>query len=670
MENSTPVLLGKCLGNYRLTGSLGFGSMGHVYSAEHYVMGRKAAVKVLGAELSKNADVVERFINEARAVNEIQHPNVVQITDFGQMEDQYYLIMELLEGEMLSDYISQCGALSVEETVRIAAQIASALDAAHRRGIVHRDLKPDNIFLIEHEDYPLFVKILDFGVARLMRTMNRVADRLTEQGTIIGTPHYMSPEQCLGELEVGPLSDIYSLGVILYEMVCGELPFECNSLSRLLLAHINEIPAPPRNRRQNLPDYLNAAIIRALQKTPEARFASMHEFRMALLNEPPVEPRAATEKSRQSSPQPKPAVSPAEQTQVMPPRTALIKVKSDEPARKNNVVTQSTQIDPSEDMHDQFGLSESDQERPKRVGNKLADIIRERMLSQNLVFPTMPLVAIEGIRLSGDENVTFPMIAAVIAKDPLLAAQVLKVANSVAFLSTEKAKTLEQAVSRLGERQLRLLLIELSTHRVFQSRERRIRIAFDGIWEHSLAVALLSRSICATVGRGFDSDTTHLTGLLHDVGKPMVGSMLLEAERRLSVEEKRFMTPGLWMTVVDESHREVGKAIGRSWNMPEEVVEALEFCGEYDDKTPYQVRNMVTLANGIAKAAGYCLGTTDLEGNDSLIEHGLQLLGIEEEKVPLLLEDLGGQVESYFSGQKGQGEKKVSTRYTKKVEAV
>jgi putative nucleotidyltransferase with HDIG domain len=657
MENSVPSLVGQCLGNYRITGSLGFGAMGHVYRAEHTVMGRKAAIKVLGENLSQNPEVVERFINEARAVNEIRHPHVVEITDFGQVENLYYLVMELLEGETLSDYVTQCGALSPDETIKIGTQVASALEAAHDHGFVHRDLKPDNIFLINHGDYPQFVKVLDFGVARVMRTINNVGERLTQTGALIGTPHYMSPEQCLGEPTVGPPSDVYSLGIMLYEMICGELPFDSDNLSRLLMAHIHEIPSEPRSRVPNVPDFLNAAIVRALQKDPAARHKSMKEFRLALLNDRSVEAQKPSARAKKNSIRPKKGDAVSETKAGA--KTAVSKPPKGSPYGMQwgkTVVSSFTHVNPSEDIDDKCGLSAEDQERPQRVGGKLAGIIHDRLCSQNLVLPTMPHIAVETVRLLGEDNNTFALIVRTVEKDPMLAAQVLKVANSITFATTEKAKTLDQAINRLGARQLRLLLIELSTHRVFQSREKRIRDAFNGIWEHSLAVALLSRSICNAIGHGTDSELSHLAGLLHDLGKPMVGAMLLEAERRLSVDEKRFMTPGLWIKVVDESHRNVGKAIVRSWNMPAEIVETVEFCSKYDDKLPYQIRNIVTLANALAKAAGYCLGTTELEGNDVQIEYGLHLLGIDPEQVKSLLAELGGQVQHYFGEENQKSE--------------
>lgn len=650
MENTTS-LVGQSLGNYRLTGSLGFGAMGHVYSAEHQLMGRKAAIKVLSEQLSQNAEVVERFLNEARAVNDIRHPHVVEITDFGQVDGRYYLIMELLEGETLADYMAQCGALSATEVVRIGSQIASALDAAHRHGIVHRDLKPDNIFLIEHQDYPTFVKVLDFGVAKLMGPKHRARGRLTEVGALIGTPHYMSPEQCLGELDVGPLSDVYSLGIMLYEMACGELPFDSDNLSRLLLSHINETPPPVSSHGYELPEFLTEAIDKAIRKTPEERHPSMQAFRGALLRDPRLSGEAIDELLSMAGLSAMDATLPAE---AAPPPVSrrqqpVSNARKPPPSRTQvekarTMAATRTKIDEREDVDAQCGIAPGDEDRPQRVSHKLASIIRDRVQSQNLVLPTMPQVAVECVRLLGEESSTFSKLARTLEQDPLLAAQVLKVANSVAFVSSEKARTLEQAVSRLGGRQLRLLLIELSAHKVFQSREKRIRDAFNGIWEHSLAVALLSRALCIRCGKREDAETAHLAGLLHDLGKPMVGSMLLEAERCLSAREERFMTPGLWMQVVEDGHREVGKAIVTSWKMPDEVGIALEHCGSYDGMQPLHVRNFVTLGNALAKRAGYCLGTTDRSGVAELIEEGFTLLQLDEEDVVELVEEVGGQV--------------------------
>lgn len=636
--------------------------MGHVYRAKHEVMGREVAIKVLNGELAQDAAILERFINEARAVNDIRHPHVVEITDFGQVDGVYYLIMELLEGETLTDYMNQCGALPELEAVRLAIQITSALDAAHERGIIHRDLKPDNIFLVEKDGDEQFVKVLDFGVAKVVGPNEGTKDRLTAVGALLGTPHYMSPEQCLGEASVGPQSDVYSLGVMLYELVCGELPFDSDNLSKLLLAHINEAPRPPRDHIPDLPEYVSETILRALHKKPEQRLADMREFRAALLRDPrmedgghlapraPAEPRvetpAPTSQARGRTGTQRGGPAPKRPTQTAarkPPKRSVFE-------RANTMVAARTRMDEVQDINDRYGLSRDDEARPQRVGNKLASIIQERVKSQNLVLPTMPQVAMRCIDLVSSDKATFGKIANTLEQDPLLAAQILKVANSVAFVSAEKARTVEQAVSRLGARQLRMLLIELSAHQVFQSRKKRIRDAFDGIWQHSLAVALLTKTICTTLGNGPIAETAHLAGLLHDLGKPMVGSMLLEAERSLSAREEEFMTPGLWMQVVEDSHREVGQAIATGWKMPEEVGQAIEFCGEYDVDTPAQIRNFVTLGNALAKKAGYCLGTTEMAGVDALIDTGMQIFELDPEQIEMIVETVADQVKGHVDG--------------------
>ncbi|MDD9969708.1 MAG: HDOD domain-containing protein [Myxococcales bacterium] len=644
-------LIGERLGNYRLIEMLGFGSMGQVYLAKHDLMGRKAAIKVLNEELSANGDVVERFLNEARAVNEIRHPHVVEITDFGQVEGRYYLIMELLEGETLASCLEQCARLEAPQAVHIAGQVASALQAAHERGIVHRDLKPDNIFLSAHAAYPDYVKVLDFGVAKLMSKRQDVRVRKTEIGTLLGTPHYMSPEQCLGEQEVGPASDVYALGVLLYEMTTGELPFDAENLSQLLLAQVNERPVPPSQRAMDLPRFVENAILRALEKRPEDRFATMRAMRAALLCEPELssEPEPAARPEPSVPPQladEEPAtISLAPADQATKKGLGAAATLAAPPPRQYAAVVAPTPVPivPAEDHDDECGLSAGDEERPQRVGHKLARILMERVQSKNLVLPMMPQVAVECMQQIGDQQATFSHLAKTLEKDPMLATQVLRVANNVAFASAEKARTLEQAVSRLGGRQLRTLLIELSAHQVFQSRERRIRDAFNGIWEHSMAVALLSRAISKQVGKG-DAELAHLAGLLHDLGKPMVGSMLLEAERQLSKREERFMTPGLWMKVVEDSHRDVGIAIVQAWKMPEEVVETVERCGELDEAYPYRICNFVTVANALAKQAGHVTGTAILDGNEALLARGLDMYEIDPQGAEALVASLTTQV--------------------------
>src|SRR5262245_59225054 len=218
-------MIGRTIGNYLLSRKIGEGVMGAVYFAQHPRIGRKVAIKVLHPELSKNPEIVARFFTEAKAANEIKNEHIIEILDFGELDDgTSYFIMEWLEGRSLAEAMGATGKFTIERSLHVLRGVGRALAAAHARGIVHRDLKPDNIFLIPRGDETEFVKVLDFGIAKLM-TSDPMARYKTQTGAIMGTPYYMSPEQCRGNTrEIDHRSDIYSVGVIVYQMVAGKLP--------------------------------------------------------------------------------------------------------------------------------------------------------------------------------------------------------------------------------------------------------------------------------------------------------------------------------------------------------------------------------------------------------------------------------------------------------------
>ncbi|MEM1418118.1 MAG: serine/threonine-protein kinase, partial [Myxococcota bacterium] len=273
-------LAGRHLGPWRIVAQLGAGGMGTVYYAEHGVIGRRAAIKVLNSAVSAIPDVVERFFDEARTVNDIRHPNIVDITDFGVLEGQYYLVMELLEGETLAERIEEKGPMALETARSLAGQVALALHAAHERGVIHRDLKPENIFLTNHADYPDRVKVLDFGIAKLLGDGGE-ASRKTQTGVIMGTPAYMSPEQCVGDDHLDRRSDVYSLGIVAFEMFAGRTPFEADNFGRFVLAHVHEEP-PRLDSLVEVPGAVADVLAKALEKNAGDRFQSAEEFRLAL----------------------------------------------------------------------------------------------------------------------------------------------------------------------------------------------------------------------------------------------------------------------------------------------------------------------------------------------------------------------------------------------------
>ncbi|MGN6105309.1 MAG: serine/threonine-protein kinase [Kofleriaceae bacterium] len=275
-------LIGTRIGSYVVERELGSGGAGTVYACRHTMIDREVAVKVLHDEHVRDPDQVARFFQEAKAAADIGHPNIIVIIDYGTLEvsgsERTYVMMESLEGESLDKRLRR-GGLSGDDIIHIFSQIASALVACHGKGIIHRDLKPSNIFLCRRSFDPLFVKVLDFGTAKL--TAPAPGMRRTQYGVVIGTPAYMSPEQCEGKGAIDHRTDIYSLGAMLYEMLTGSLPFE-GSIGEILMAHMTRTPAPPRQRNPAIPPEWEALCLRMMEKAREARFQSVTELARAL----------------------------------------------------------------------------------------------------------------------------------------------------------------------------------------------------------------------------------------------------------------------------------------------------------------------------------------------------------------------------------------------------
>ncbi len=267
-------MIGKEIGGrYSITGIIGRGAMGTVYKAMQRGIDRSVAVKILHGELTRRDDLVERFRREAQAASMLQSPYTVTLYDFGQDEDKtFYLAMEMLQGEPLGARIKSAGRLYWTEALEIAGQVANSLMEAHDKGIVHRDLKPDNVFLASVEGGRERAKVLDFGIARLTQTDRGEESTLTQTGAVFGTPHYMSPEQAQG-LRVDGRSDIYSLGIVLYEMLAGRRPFEAPRLMLVIGQHVSTPPPPLRDRDPDLdiPEDVESFIMELLAKEPEDR---------------------------------------------------------------------------------------------------------------------------------------------------------------------------------------------------------------------------------------------------------------------------------------------------------------------------------------------------------------------------------------------------------------
>jgi serine/threonine protein kinase len=279
--------VGQILGAYRLLELIGKGGMGFVYRAEHARLGREVALKVLRADYAKRRDAVSRFFQEARTVNRIRHRNIVDVTDFVELEDgTTYIIMELLRGKSLGQW-ARGGAASIDlpRALALLIQICDGLAAAHAVGVIHRDLKPDNIIVVGTNDGAEQIKLLDFGVAKLLNRDDEDIGLETAAGSVIGTPAYMSPEQA-GGMVVDHRADIYSLGAIMYELFCGQPLFRGRSFGEYVRKHLNELPMPPRETvgGATIDPRVETMLLRCLEKTADRRFQTVEELRDELLH--------------------------------------------------------------------------------------------------------------------------------------------------------------------------------------------------------------------------------------------------------------------------------------------------------------------------------------------------------------------------------------------------
>lgn len=275
-------MLGETLGSYKIVSEIGHGGMGVVYLAEHALIGKKVAVKLLRSDVA--SDQVERFLNEAKAAGRLHHPNLCEVIDFGHHPGgAAYIVMEYLAGESLAERLDHEPKLPPHLALAIARNVATALRAAHDGGIIHRDLKPGNIFLVEDPESPVGMraKVLDFGIAKLTRDVVPSAV-MTNSGAVIGTPRYMSPEQCRNARAVDGRTDIYSLGCILYEMLVGTPPFDYDNWAELVGAHLHEEPARPTELDGSLRPDIEELVLRMTHKQAESRFATMAEVVIAI----------------------------------------------------------------------------------------------------------------------------------------------------------------------------------------------------------------------------------------------------------------------------------------------------------------------------------------------------------------------------------------------------
>jgi serine/threonine-protein kinase len=285
------VAAGQTFGNFQVVRLLGEGGFGEVYEAENPFLQRRAAIKIMHTGMDQDPELVRRFLNEARAASAIRHPNIIDVFDAGVTVDgEPYILMEFLDGDSLQKVILQQGPIPLPTVQEIARQAGSALGAAHQAGIVHRDLKPENLFLIQDPGSPMGfrVKVLDFGIAKIKHGDERGSTLKTQAGLLMGSPSYMSPEQCRDSSDVDLRSDIYSFAIIVYEMLAGVPPFVSQSATEMLVMQITADPPPLRQPVPDLPEFVEQTVMRALAKDREKRYPTVDYFVGALLGTYPA----------------------------------------------------------------------------------------------------------------------------------------------------------------------------------------------------------------------------------------------------------------------------------------------------------------------------------------------------------------------------------------------
>ncbi|MES1204540.1 MAG: protein kinase [Pseudomonadota bacterium] len=636
-------LVGRKIGSYTVLDELGHGGMGRVYLAEHTLIGRKAAIKVLNPDIATDPEVVSRFFTEARAVNDIRHPNIVEVTDFGTFDALYCIVMEYLEGETLAARMDRIRCFDEPSVVRIMKQCTSALGAAHEQGLVHRDIKPENIFLRAHPDYPDFVKLLDFGIAKLLGPESSVGHH-TKTGSVMGTPSYMSPEQCLGESALDIRSDVYSLGVVIYQMLTGLLPFTGDTLGRLIVCHVSEPPVPPSVVNATVSRAMNDLVLRAMQKKPKDRFQSARDMREALERVLAPHARVATpifgikahggvipapaasDAARGPGAATPAAPSPgAAHTHAATAVSGLVRPQAP-PARR----TPSTSIEgvraPAAAPAPLSAANPGGE-----VANRLVTIALDRIAQGQVDLPDLPGATIRCIELASNGRLGFSDAANIIAEVPSIRSRVMRLANSAAFPSLMPATTLDLSVARLGTQGLFSALIEFAAHDALEGGHPRVKEIMRRVWPHALGTAVMAADLCHAQGRGNEAPNGYLAGLLAQIGKPVVGHLLLEIEKQMQRAGNRAPIPNaVFAATIDAAGALAGGAVARHWDLPGAVVTAVEGSNGWNARDPLALSNLVRFADTLTSRLGLTVGTYSGPEIDRAFGEGRALLRVDE----------------------------------------
>ncbi len=546
--NAAPRELSR-IGEYAVRRRIGAGGMGVVYQAVHPVIGKRVAIKVLRPELAREPYLASRLLSEARAVNAIGHRGIVDIFGFGRLEDgRHYLVMEMLDGSSLDQLLDERGALPFAEVATQLDQVLGALDAAHVAGFVHRDLKPSNVFLVTPASGDPYVKLLDFGLAYAFK---RSPDSLAA-----GTPRYMAPEQLRGEAAT-PSSDLWALGVMAIELLCGLPPFDGDTFPEVISSQRRPPHRPPP---AEIPKTMVAILARLLEPDPAKRFQSAREVREQL-RAAVAAPARASVAAAPLAPRPEASGGPA-------PSAALARSL----AEGDRTIELSL-----EDLEPIPASAESPVhlERLQWVVEQVLDHLHQRPSP-----PPLPAVTLQLVELIRGEDADWGALARIVDTDPALTEQVLRGANSVLFSGGIQVKTVRDAVTCLGLGELaEIASVAAALAPYAQDRGQgteTFQRAQQRTWHQALTSAFGGTWLSIEHRMG-NADRVFLGGLLHDIGKTVALTALSEPELR----KKLGFDPVLILDqLLEAMHLELGARIAEEWKLPPWLV---RICREHHE---------------------------------------------------------------------------------------
>ncbi len=664
-------LIGRQIGNYVIERPLGRGGMAVVYLARHPALGREVAVKLLSPEYKADVDLNRRFLQEARVTATFRHPNIVEIYDLGEIEGRAYYTMERLHGVDLATQLAKHGRFEPSEVVVYFSQICAALDLAHQRGVVHRDLKPANVFVVEEE--PLFIKLMDFGIAKVTET-RRIGG--TRRGEVLGTPAYMAPEQALGNVDaISVATDIYALGIILYEMLTGQLPFSADSDLLLLTMHIRDQAAPIAELVPSTPLALSELVDRCLAKEPHDRPQSVAELfdELVLAAEgaaasvaPPPVPRAAAQQS--------PQVAPARSVARRVERADRVSLESEEEPTADQGLEEEPPVVPSPPSRLLSEITDEAGPGPMTLSlddGKLLDKLLRRM-QRRADFPSF-LNNVTEISRKADADAAYSawQLSESILKDFALTAKLLRMVNGL-FGSRFGGKvfSVNQAVIILGFDSVRSMALGVSVYKLSGQRATASPSQKANRFHEDLADQSINSLISGEIARILapkagikDTELAMMCAMFKNLGQQLVVEYLPEEYQKIVAlsESEHVSRSAAAQRVLGTSLPKIGLGVAERWCLPKMMCMAMAASPRPDAPLIREEDRLSALAK-LSNDLCHVIASGDRQNYKVLLQRLLashrRLLSLQDQDVSSLLGTVCKSFETRYSALFGPYHKK------------